>query len=270
MNFYDKINSQKIVIGMVHTLASPGAPKYNGSVQDIVDKAVKEAKIYEEAGLDAIIIENMHDVPYLMRNVGAEVVSTLTAVAIKIKAEVSLPIGIQVLAGANKQALAIALAADLDFIRAEGFIFSHIADEGLMNSDAAELMRYRRAIEASKIKVLCDIKKKHSSHALTSDVDIVEFAHTADFFLADGLIVTGSSTAQAANIKEVISVKNASKKPVLIGSGLTAENIKEYWSAADGFIIGSYFKQNGYWENEIDPNRVEKFMQEIKILRSNY
>ncbi len=270
MNFYDKINSQKTVIGMVHTLASPGAPKYNGSVQDIVDKAVKEAKIYEEAGLDAIIIENMHDVPYLMRNVGAEVISTLTAVAIKIKAEVSLPIGIQVLAGANKQALAIALAADLDFIRAEGFIFSHIADEGLMNSDAAELMRYRRAIEASKIKVLCDIKKKHSSHALTSDVDIVEFAHTADFFLADGLIVTGSSTAQAANIKEVISVKNASKKPVLIGSGLTAENIKEYWSAADGFIIGSYFKQNGYWENEIDPNRVEKFMQEIKILRSNY
>jgi membrane complex biogenesis BtpA family protein len=270
MKFYDKIKSQKLVIGMVHTAASPGTPKFCGSVQDIIDKAVMEAKIYEEAGLDAIIIENMHDVPYLMRKVGDEVVSTLTVVANRVKNEISLPIGIQVLAGANKQALAIALAAGLDFIRAEGFVFSHIADEGLMNSDAAELMRYRRAIDASEIKVFCDIKKKHSSHALTNDVDIIEFAHTAEFFLADGLIVTGSSTAKAANIAEVENVKNVSKIPALIGSGLTADNIKEYWAAADGFIVGSYFKQNGYWENDIDPNRVNKFMQEIIRLRSKH
>ena len=267
MKFYDLIKQQKMVIGMVHTLASPGTPKNDCSVREIVQRAVEEAKIYAAAGLDAIIIENMHDLPYLMRQAGAEVVSTLTAVALAIKAAVDLPLGIQVLAGANQQALAVALAAELDFIRAEGFIFSHVADEGIMDGDAAQLLRYRRLVGAHEIKIFCDIKKKHSSHALTSDVDIAEFAHTADFFLADGLIVTGASTAVAADIAEVESVKDASKNPVLIGSGITAENISRYWNAADGFIIGSYFKQAGYWENELDWERLNRFMQQVKSLR---
>jgi len=269
MRFHEIIKNKKMVIGMIHTLASPGTPKGNFTVQQIVAKAVKEAKLYEAADLDAIIIENMHDVPYLMRDVGAEVVSTLTAVSLAVRAAVCLPLGIQILAGANKQALAVAKAAELDFIRAEGFIFSHVADEGLMDGDAAELLRYRRQIDAQEIKIFCDIKKKHSSHALTSDVDIAEFARTADFFLADGLIVTGNSTAEAADLLEINSVKKASKNPVLIGSGITDININQYWNSADGFIIGSYFKQDGYWANEIDPQRVEKLMKSVNKLRNN-
>ncbi|MFO7896119.1 MAG: BtpA/SgcQ family protein [Candidatus Cloacimonadales bacterium] len=267
MKFYDLIKQQKMVIGMVHTLASPGAPKNNCSVPEIVQRAVQEAKIYAEAGLDAIIIENMHDVPYQRRAVGPEVVSTLTAVALAIKAAVRLPVGLQILAGANRQAMAVALAADLDFIRAEGFVFSHVADEGLMDSDAAELLRYRRMIGAEAVKIFCDIKKKHSSHALTNDLKISEFAAAADFFLADGLIVTGSSTAAAAKLADVQDVKNASKNPVLIGSGLTDQNIQEYWNEADGFIIGSYFKTAGYWENAIDPQRLQNLMLQVSQLR---
>lgn len=49
----------------------------------------------------------------------------------------------------------------MDFIRAEGFVFSHVADEGFMNSDAGELLRYRKMIDAENVAIFTDIKKKH-------------------------------------------------------------------------------------------------------------
>lgn len=108
------------------------------------------------------MVENMHDIPYLNRQVGPEIVASMSVVCNEVKKEVNnLPCGIQILAGANKEALAVAKAAGLQFIRAEGFVFSHIADEGTMNSDAGELLRYRKQIEADDILVFTDIKKKH-------------------------------------------------------------------------------------------------------------
>lgn len=67
----------------------------------------------------------------------------------------------QILAGANREALATALASNLQFIRCEGFVFSHIADEGFIDGSAGELLRYRKFIEADHIHVFTDIKKKH-------------------------------------------------------------------------------------------------------------
>ena len=108
------------------------------------------------------MVENMHDIPYLNRQVGPEIIASMSVVCNEVKKEATnLPCGIQILAGANKEALAVAKAAGLQFIRAEGFIFSHIADEGTMNSDAGELLRYRKQIEADDILVFTDIKKKH-------------------------------------------------------------------------------------------------------------
>jgi len=165
-------------------------------------------------------------------------------------------------------ALAVAKAADLDFIRAEGFVFGHLADEGYIDSCAGELMRYRKMIEADKVKVFTDIKKKHSSHAITSDVDIVETAHAAEFFLSDGLIVTGSSTGKAVDLRELDALKDSVSKPVLIGSGITVDNITDYWDYANAFIIGSHFKENGFWVNPISNERLLVFMNKVEILRS--
>lgn len=161
------------------------------------------------------------------------------------------------------------MAAGFNFIRAEGFVFAHLADEGWMNSDAGELLRYRKQIGAEHIQIFTDIKKKHSSHALTSDISIVETAKAAEFFLSDGVIVTGASTGQKALVEQVKSVKEAIKIPVIIGSGITAENIHEYWDFADGFIVGSSLKKEGKWENEVEKIRVEKLMQKVTLLRNN-
>ncbi len=257
----------KLVIGMIHVDALPGTPKYKGDVDNIINSAVKEAMIYKNSGIDAIAIENMHDIPYLKRNVGPEIISLMSIIGREVKKVSQLPCGIQILAGANKDALAAAHSAGMDFIRAEGFVFAHVADEGIMESDAGELLRYRKQIGAENILIFTDIKKKHCSHSISSDVDIVETAKAAEFFLSDGVILTGTSTGKETDIDELIKVRDVANIPVIIGSGLTADNIEKYFPVADAFIIGSYFKQGGDWRNNVDADRVKALMNKINNLR---
>ena len=252
--------TRKTLIGMVHTLALPGTPQYKGSINKIIDKACEEAEVYEKFGLSSIILENMHDVPYMNRKVGPEITTAMTAISVSVRRVFSGNIGIQILAGANKEAIAVANAAGLQFIRAEGFVYSHVADEGLMNACAGELLRYRKNIGAESVKILTDIKKKHSSHSITNDVSLAETAKAAEFFLTDGLIVTGASTGLPADIEEVKTLYNCTELPVLIGSGINDENIGSYYEYADGFIVGSFFKDNHYWSNDLNKDNIEKIL----------
>ncbi len=260
----NRLKLDKTIIGMIHVAALPGTPKYSGSVKSIIELAKKEAEIYRSLGLDAVMIENMHDVPYLNRNVGPEITSIMSVILYEIKKDLNIPCGIQILAGANKDALAAANSAGADFIRAEGFVFAHVADEGIFNSDAGEILRYRKQIGADNILVFTDIKKKHSSHSITADTDIVDTAKAAHFFMSNGVIITGSSTGTEPSLNEIKQVKEKVDIPVLAGSGITPENAKSFLEYCDGLIIGSCFKYDGNWANTIDTERVKHFMQKIK------
>ncbi|NQV38169.1 MAG: BtpA/SgcQ family protein [Candidatus Marinimicrobia bacterium] len=257
----------KKIIGMVHVKALPGTPNYSGQTEAIYQLALSEAKLFEALKFDAIIIENMHDVPYLNRNVGPEVTATMAVIATKICDSIQIPCGIQILAGANKEALAVAHSANLNFIRAEGFVYSHVADEGLMDGHAGELLRYRKSIGADHVEIFTDVQKKHSSHAITNDLSISDHIKAAEFFLSDGIIITGSSTGETANIEDVKKAKEVSTKPVLIGSGVSDKNINEYWEYADGFIVGSSLKEENHWANPIDRKKAQLFIKEVMRLR---
>jgi membrane complex biogenesis BtpA family protein len=254
------------IIGMVHVQALPGTPKNKLDIPKIIDKAIEEARIFQKAGIDSIMIENMHDIPYLKGGVGHEISSVMTLVAYLIKQETKLPMGIQILAGANKEALATAKASGIDFIRAEGFVFAHTADEGIIEAQAGDILRYRKQIDADSVAIFTDIKKKHSSHALTSDVDLIDTAKAARFFLSDGVIVTGSHTGASASIEELENLKESIDFPVIVGSGITQENVTSYLPICDAMIIGSYFKEDGYWENKLSYERIVNFMETVNQL----
>ncbi len=259
----------KSIIGMVHVAALPGTPRNTAGIAEIVDNALRDAELLAEGVVDAIMIENMHDRPYLNRIVGPEIVSAMTAIAVELRRKMNLPLGIQILAGANKAALAVALAGGFNFIRAEGFVFGHLADEGWINSDAGELLRYRKQIGAEQIKIFTDIKKKHASHAVTTDVTIAETARSAAFFLSDGVIVTGTATGEKALVEEVKAVKLSVKIPVIVGSGIDERNIHEYWNSSDAFIVGSSIKEHGRWENPVDPERVRNLVLKVNQLKKS-
>lgn len=265
--FRSIFKKEKPVIGMVHVGALPGTPKYKLQSQQIIDEALKEARIYKRAGIDSIMIENMHDIPYIKDGVGHEVSSLMSVIAYLIKQETKLPVGLQILAGANIEALAVAKASSIDFIRAEGFVFAHTADEGIIEAQAGDLLRYRKHIDADNIAVFTDIKKKHSSHAITQDVSLLDTAKAARFFLSDGVIITGSHTGEAASIDELKVLKENLDFPIIVGSGVTQDNVSNYIPICDAMIIGSYFKKEGYWENELSYERVTNFMELISKVR---
>jgi len=253
-------SNPKPVIAMIHLGALPGTPAHGLSLADIEKQALQEARIFREAGVHGLMLENMHDTPYLRGKVGPEIVAAIATIARAVKQASRLPCGVQILAGANLEAMAVAHAAGLDFIRTEGFAFAHVADEGLIQSSAAELLRYRRAIGADPVQVWADVKKKHSAHAITADVDIGETAHAVEFMRGDAVIVTGAVTGDAPRRSDLLAVKKKTRLPVYLGSGATAANLKSYFAVADGFIVGSEFKHGGHWSRAVDARRVERFM----------
>nr|XP_031825953.1 uncharacterized protein F13E9.13, mitochondrial isoform X1 [Nomia melanderi] len=259
------------VIGMVHVGALPGTPLYNHNVKQIINDAVRDATIYKNCSVDGILVENMHDIPYVKaKNLTPETTAMMTRVCTEIKKIVpdNIPCGVQILAGCNKEAIAVAKAADFQFIRAEGFVFSHIADEGFIDACAGTLLRYRKQIDAEDILVFTDIKKKHSSHTVTSDVSLSATAKAAEFFLADGIILTGTATGDPASATELSELKKVAKGPVLVGSGVTINNINNY-ASSDAIIIGSHFKVNGIWSNTVDENKVNDFMLKMRRISPN-
>jgi membrane complex biogenesis BtpA family protein len=258
--------SPKPLIAMIHVGALPGTPYSRQAVAALVEEAAAEARLLAAHGVDAIMLENMHDRPYLNRAVGPEITAAMSALLAGVRRAVGadMPLGVQVLAGANREALATAHAGGAQFIRAEGFVFAHVADEGLMpRADAGELLRYRRRIGAEAVLILADIKKKHSSHAITADLDLGAAARAAEFFGADAVVVTGEETARPTEPDHLRMVKKSTRLPVVVGSGITPENIPDLAPHADGFIVGSYLKRDGLWSDPPDPDRVRAMVRAV-------
>ncbi|MBX3386137.1 MAG: BtpA/SgcQ family protein [Phycisphaeraceae bacterium] len=264
---------EKALIGMVHVGALPGSPRAGLSVDRLVQAAVADATALIRAGFDGLIVENMHDAPYMHGEHGPETTAVMTRVGLAVREVVrgassrsrspSFRLGVQVLSGGNREALAVALACGLDFIRCENFVFSHVADEGLLSrAEAGPLLRYRRSIgadgarpERRRVDVFCDIKKKHASHSITADLSLAETARAAEFFGADGLIVTGTATGEPTDPNDLAEVRSASRLPLFVGSGVTADDAADLLKVADGLIVGSSIKRGGHWTGPVDAKR---------------
>jgi membrane complex biogenesis BtpA family protein len=268
----DIFGTPKALIGMVHVAALPGTPRHSMPMAKIIAQAVDEAKLLIDSGFDAIIIENMHDAPYLRREVGSEIVAAMTAIGAAVRevadASGGRPLGVQILAGANRAALAVAHTVGAQFIRAEGFVFAAVADEGLFEeADAGPLLRYRKMLGAEHVRILADIKKKHAAHAITADVDVAETARAAQFFGADGVIVTGIATGQAIKVDDLGTARVATTLPLIVGSGVTPGSVKDLFAYADALIVGSWYKKDGLWSNPPEANRCKELVKAVHAAR---
>ena len=250
----------KFLAAMIAVLPLPGSPLYEGDDQNVMDQALADLEIYQQAGVDSILFENDHDLPYIQPPLDEKGIFLMTKIVNEARKRFEGPIGIQMLEAANLTSLEIAAEADLDYIRVEAFVFAHVGGSGIINGSAGKILRRRKELRAEHIKAFADVKKKHGSHSLTIDLDIKDEIMQAEFFLADGVIVTSQFTGVHPDKNDLIKAKSATKLPVLIGSGMTAENIQEYLPLADGFIVGSYFRRGGKFLETLDPERLHQFM----------
>jgi membrane complex biogenesis BtpA family protein len=238
----------------------PGSPLYAGSHTAILNQALADARLYANAGVDALLIENSYDLPYTRPPLPAPAVRLVTRIARQLRSRFPGPIGIQLLEAANRTALEVAAEADLDFLRVEGYVFAHIGGAGLIEGCAGQLLRLRRQWHVEHIRIFADLKKKHCSHALTADLDLVDELKQAEFFLVDGVIVTGPRTGEPPALAQLRRVRRHAHVPVWIGSGITPQNLPRYFPHADGFIVGSTFRARGDFLAPLDPGRLHAFL----------
>src|ERR1041385_1872818 len=257
----------KFLGAMIAVMPLPGSPRYAGKDDLIVAQAISDLGHYTIAAVDAIILENSHDLPYIKPPLPGTAVDLMKKIAVEVRSRFSGPIGIQMLEAANETALEIAHETDLDFLRVEGYVFAHIGGAGIIEGCAGKLLRLRKDLAREQIKIFGDVKKKHCSHALTGDLDILDEVKQAEFFLVDGVIVTGARTTEPPSLSELRRVKKHARVPVLIGSGLTSDNLRSYFPLADGFIVGSTFRENGQFLAPLEPKRLACFMEAFQALR---
>ena len=250
----------KFLGAMIAVMPLPGAPRYSGDDDLILAQALSDLGHYTIAAVDAIILENSHDLLYIKPPLPEKAVTLMKKIAREVRARFAGPIGIQMLEAANETALEIAHETDLDFVRVEGYVLAHVGGAGIIEGCAGKLLRKRKEFGCEHIKIFADIKKKHCSHALTGDLDLADEIKQAEFFLTDGVIITGARTTEPPSLFELRQARKAARVPVIIGSGMTAQNIKMYYPRADGFIVGSAFREKGDFLAPLDPRRLSAFM----------
>jgi membrane complex biogenesis BtpA family protein len=264
-----RLLSPKFLAAMIAVLPLPGSPLYAGDDQRVIDQALWDLEHYKKAGVDSILLENDHDLPYIQPPLDEKGIALMTRIAKEVRNRFDGPVGVQMLEAANITSLEIAAEADLDYIRVEAFVFAHVGGSGVINGSAGKILRRRKELNAEHIKVFADVKKKHGSHSLTIDLDIKDEIMQAEFFLADGVIVTSQFTGINPDKGDLLKAKSVTRLPVLIGSGMTPENISEYLPLADGFIVGSCLRKDGKFLEKLEPERLHKFMKAFIAARES-
>jgi len=240
------------LIGMVHLRPLPGAPRWKGSMTKVLDAARRDAQTLRKGGCDALLVENMGDVPWLKGRVDPWTVAAMT-LAVQAVQEQGIPVGVQVLAAANRESLGIAAVTGAAFIRVEGFAYGHVADEGWIEACAGPLLRERAAL-GCEVEVWADVRKKHAAHAVTADIPLDDLAAGTAFCGADALIVTGGTTGQPPAREDLADMRRPGL-PVIVGSGISPHTAPALGDA-DAWIVGSWLKENGDWRRPVDIQRV--------------
>lgn len=253
----------KVLIGVIHLQPLPGAPRWRGDMESVIEFAVKDARAYERGGVDALFIENFGDIPFTKGSVAPETIAAMAVAGRAVRQAVKLPIGFNVLRNDARAALALCAVCDGGFIRVNVHIGAMLTNQGLIEGNAYETLRYRQRV-CPRAQVFADV---HVKHAVPLGNSTIEDAtrDTVERGLVDALIVSGAGTGLSADIADVERVRRtAPAAKVLLGSGVTAANVREFLSVADGFIVASSLKLGGELSNPVDPRRVAALARAIK------
>ncbi|MDZ7957085.1 MAG: BtpA/SgcQ family protein [Aulosira sp. DedQUE10] len=260
MDLYQLFKTRTPIIGVVHLLPLPTSPRWGGNLKTVIDRAEQEATALASGGVDGIIVENFFDAPFTKNQVDPAVVSAMTVVVQQIQNLVTLPIGLNVLRNDAKSAIAIASCVRAQFIRVNVLTGVMATDQGLIEGEAHQILRYRREL-GSDVKILADVLVKHA-RPLSSPNLTVAVKDTIERGLADAVILSGWATGSPPNIEDLeLACGAANGTPVFIGSGANWENIATLMQAADGVIVSSSLKRHGRIEQPIDPIRVSQFVE---------
>ena len=231
--FRDLFPRPKPLVAVLHVAASPGVPGSRG-VAAAVDRAVAEARLLVELGVDGLLVENAHDAPAPAEDeTGPEVVAYLTRVAVAVRQNAArLPVGVRVL-NSERSALAVAHAAGCAFVRVDGWARDPAA--------AGRFHRYRQSLGGPAVPVLADLRPDSAD-------DVLALVEATEAARPDALLVLGPAVGRRPVEDAVRAASHASSLPLFCGGGLTAGTLPEVLADADGFLVGSGLKEDHRWQ----------------------
>jgi len=254
---------RKILIGVVHLRPLPGSPRWEGEMEAVINSALQDARAYERGGAHALFIENFGDIPFTKGSVAPETIAAMAAAGRAICQTVELPIGFNVLRNDARAALALCAVCDGAFIRVNVHTGAMLTDQGLIEGNAYDTLRYRRRV-CPGAQIFADV---HVKHAVPLGNWTIEDAarDTVERGLANALIVSGAGTGLAADVADLERVRRtAPATKILLGSGVTLANVREFLPTADGFIVGTSLKVGGDVSKPVDAKRVAALVRALK------
>lgn len=249
---HDFINSTPL-IGMIHL---PNLTRHGDySTDKIIEYAIEEGKKLEEAGFNAILTENFSDVPFAKTMVSEFVFARFVQIISALKKSSSIPIGVNVLRNGCVQAMTIATATGIDFIRCNIWESAYLTDQGIIEGAAFDVINCKKDLK-SWVKILADIHVKHARNM--AQFSLVESAENAlHRGQADGLILSGVATGEEPILDNFIELGNLGIRP-FIGSGLSEKNLYLFKPYLGGAIVGSSIKIDNIVTNPVDLNKAVK------------
>jgi len=253
------------LIGMVHLPALPGAPDFEDR-ETVREHALADARVLDDVGVDALVVENFGDAPFYLDDVPDHVVAEMTAVTGAVVDAVDCPVGVNVLRNDAAAAVSVAGAVGADFVRVNVHTGARLTDQGVVEGQAHETVRLRERIDTD-VSILADVAVKHSAPLAERGVgemvaDTIERGH------ADGVVVSGAATGSQTDVPDVEAVAAARDAadpsvPVFVGSGVTADTATSLLADADGLIVGTALKADGEVTNPVDPDRAADLVASV-------
>ena len=264
----DVFGVSKPVIAMCHLEALPGDPGYQADkgMAWVIERARLNLKSLQDGGVDAVMFSNEASLPYLTS------VEPVTYVAMariigELLGEIRVPYGVNVLWD-PKASIDLAVATGASFVR-EIFTGVYASDFGLWNTNAGEVVRHQHHVHAENVKLLFNIVPEAAVYLGSRSV--ADIARSTVFNARpDGLCISGLTAGVETSADLLHQVKEVlPDTPIFANTGVRLSNVAAQLSVADGAVVGTTFKRDGYIWNEVDVQRVSEFMHVVRQFRAN-
>lgn len=254
------------IIAMAHFPPLPGTPLYDeqGGVDAIIEAMRTDLAALLDGGVDAVMFCNEGDRPYQLK-APPEAIAVMSRVVAELH-PTDRPYGVDFLWDPTA-AVAVAVATGAAFIR-EIVTGVYESDMGIWAPDAAALYRYRRAIGGDTVRIFANVTPEFAS-PLGSRTPAERARSAVTSSMVDAVLVAGPAAGSAPSREVVASVRDAVKGqvPVFLNTGARIETVADFLQVADGVIVGSGLKVDGYTWNPVDPARVKAFMANVRAAR---
>jgi membrane complex biogenesis BtpA family protein len=242
----------------VHLRPLPGDPEYrSGGFEQVLDDALRDCVAMLEGGIRQMIVENFGSAPFRKGTPDDPLdphVHAFMARVVDACREEGAMVGVNCLRNDVKGALGIAAATGAYFVRANVLSGAYVTDQGIIEGDAASVLRYRKALGIDNVSILADVLVKHATPL--GELEIEQAVRdTVARGGADAVIVSGSGTGASTDLELFRRARQVTSAPIFVGSGVTRENVAEY-ADAEGLIVGTALKEGGWVRNPVEEDRV--------------